>query len=145
MPPFPDTLQINHYFATLAVFLSPLSQFLEGVGSLPFPEPENLLPSQGLSTFSCLHLYVTLPLHLIGISPQRDLWRGLPWFSFIIQKYLLLLAPAPFSSCRSPCWDVCALCCHFCWLPHWNVSSMKAYLPALFTLLGPSTKRGPGT
>lgn len=93
---FPETLQVNHSFTTLYIFLSPASRFLEDTGSLPFPEPDKLLASQGLYTFSFLHLDSTLPLHLIRISTQIDCWRGLPWFSCIIQKYLSLLAPPPF-------------------------------------------------
>lgn len=145
MPPFPDTLQVNHYFATLAVFLSPLSQFLEDVGSLPFPEPEKLLPSQGLSTSSCLHLYITSPLHLTGISPQIDPGEVCPDFPLLCRKTCCFL-PLPHFLHAVYRVEVCVhYCCRCCWLPHWNVSSMKACLSALFTRPWPSTKRGPGT
>lgn len=92
-------------------FSLPSLQAPVDTGSLPFPEPGKLFPSQGLYTFFSRHLDIISRLHFVRISTQIYCWTALLWFSCLIQKFLSLLSSPPlvFFSCCSSYWGMCII------------------------------------
>lgn len=146
MPPFPDTLQVNHYFATLAVSLSHSLSSWRMLALCPLlnPRSSSHLRAFPLSlAFTCTSRHPSPSWYL----PSDRSWRGVcPDFPLLYRKTCCFL-PLPRFLHAVDRVEMCVhcCCCRCCWLPHWDVSSMKAFLSVLFPLLWLSTKRGPGT
>lgn len=92
--PFPEILQRYHYFITVCISISPVSRFLEGTHSLPFPELDKLSPISRPLYSGFLHLEVMSLCRLILLSTEIECWRRLSWFFLTYTEIPTTLFPS---------------------------------------------------
>lgn len=139
----PKILQVNHYFITIDISVSPVSRFPEATDSLPFPELDKVLPSQGLYALSfftwasCHSLTLSFSLLRCTVGDvfpaffilYRNSYYLLPFIflhaTYIIRcVYCFCCLPSSLPTVWAPCRHVCLLCLLFCGL------SLKCLAPS---------------